>query len=450
MKHLKLVLLFFLISCGQPHPQSNNQEAIYPVYYSNSPVLLEIKNKRCSRRSFKPAEKFLDLHLLLNNYSAGLTRDFSLLLDGIFLRNGTVIAQPYAHEKVEINGRNKAYLRGNPVQVKICPGDEVYEPNTVESAALNSAYFINKAYVRFTSLFPEIPVSPIKLSISPSILHSTIKKNEAGATVKYSYYMTDNAFYSPLAQTITFLPQSYEWSKRIKYWQVPMVASHEYGHHLFEMINPNGIHAHHGIKECFGRTQSLKKVDLPGLGKHRNVQIQDVIDSYNEGFADLVAFYTLDFQEREISGIECLKVSRDVSSPTFLNGKPKSYNNEALQSYFSYYVDNSLSNCDEHSYQDSHVLGAIFAYSADSFLGELTDSEDEKLATIVEWVKLLKYNKRQNTLLSAQRFLESTISLFLKHSLEKFDRDFDEKICLKVNNIYPNLNLKECSDKKDL
>jgi hypothetical protein len=232
-----------------------------------------------------------------------------------------------------------------------------------------------------------------------------------------------------------------------KYWEVPMIASHEYGHHLFEMIHRTNKGPRHKPLSCFGN--SMHAIQNGQDNIPRNASISDVMDSYNEGFADLVAYYTLDSKERGLKGVKCLQVTRDVGSDSFFYGAPKHFSENALQSFFSFSVDNSISSCDEHNYQDTHVLGAIFAHSADVFLSELTDSDDEKLMAVVEWVGLLKNVEKKYQAKPAQAFLEASFSLFIRNSLEKFERKFDKNICLVLNDLYPELTLKECS-KKDL
>ena len=449
-----ILLLFLLLGCGRPETSLKSKEAIFPTTYTNTPIFLKLQNERCHSRSFSPSQTFFNLHLFLRGEEEVETHDFSPILQGLFLRNGTVISDSVHGEKIEIMENNKAFLRAAPKSIKLCPDEDGYSPDTVESAALNTSYYINKSYLRFTSIVTDVAVSPISLSISPAIMRSSLQKDFKGETTKTSTYMTDNAFYMPKAKSVTFLPHSVDMralGMKTSYWEVPFVASHEYGHHLFEMLYKDSQGLGPDMMDCFGHSQKNKpKSSFNKNINQRKTRIEDVLNSYNEGFADLMAWYTLDPKERDVKGVKCLEVSRDVSSPRFYNGKLKAFNKEALQSFFSYYVDNSLRSCEEHSYQDTHVLGAIFAHNADLFLSELTNSDDEKLAAVVAWAKELKAERKKYLLASAETFLEETVKLFMKMSLKRFDRKYDVEICRKINNVYPDLNIKECSMKKDL
>lgn len=449
-----LLFLFFLVGCGRPEATPLERELIYKTEYKNTPIFLTLQNDSCRSRTFTSAQTFFNLHLVLQGEAQNETHDFSPLLQGLFLRNGTVISDSFHGERVEIMENNKAYQRAKPKNIKLCPDVDGYSPDTVESAALNTTYFINKSHLRFTSIVTDVAVAPITLNILPAIIDSKLEKEFDGETVKKSRYRTDNAFYMPRTKAVTFLPHSVEMRElgmKTNYWEVPFVASHEYGHHLFEMLYKDSQYLGPDMKDCFGHSNQDKP--RSGLNKslnQRKTKIDDVLNSYNEGFADLMAWYTLDPKEREVKGVKCLEVSRDVSNPRFYNGKSKVFSKEALRSFFSYYVDNSLRSCEVVSYQDTHVLGAIFAYNADSFLSELTTSDDEKLAAVVAWAKELKAERKKYLLASAETFLEETVKLFMKMSLERFDRKFDVEICRKINTVYPDLNIKECSVKKDL
>lgn len=447
-----LLFLFFLVGCG-PQATPTAKEAIFPTEYSNNPIILKLQNENCRSNSFSSSQTFFNLHLFLQGEEGTETHDFSPLLQGLFLRNGTVIANSFHGERIEIMEKNRAYLRSAPRIIKLCPEEDGYSPDTVESAALNTTYFINKSHLRFTTIVTDVAVTPITLNITPAIIESILTKDYKGETTKKSKYRTDNAFYMPRVKSITFLPHSVEMrllGMKNSYWEVPFVASHEYGHHLFEMLYKDSQGLGPDMMNCFGHSNEKKPLSLNKSLNQRKIKIEDVLNSYNEGFADLMAWYTLDPKERNVKGVKCLEVSRDVSSPRFYNGKPKVFSKEAVQSFFSNYIDNPFRSCEEHSYQDTHVLGAIFAHNADSFLSELTNSDDEKLAAVVDWAKELKSERKKYLLASAETFLEETVKLFMDMSLERFGRVYDVEICSKINNVYPDLNIKECSVKKDL
>jgi hypothetical protein len=448
-----LLLLFLLSGCGRPETTITENELVYPTSYRNTPIFLKLQNKQCLSNTFTPSQTFYNLHLFLEGETSNQTHDFSPMLQGLFLRNGSVVADSLYGEKIEIFEKSKAYLRARPSSIKLCPDEDGYLPETVESAALNTTYFINKSHLRFTTVVSDVAVSPITLNISPAIIDSKVEKDFNGELSKKSEYRTDNAFYMPRARSITFLPHSIEMRSlgmNTNYWEVPFVASHEYGHHLFEMIYKDSQSLGPETVNCFGHSKQTTPKSNLNKSLNRKVKIDDVLNSYNEAFADLMAWYTLDPKERDVKGVKCLEISRDITSPTLINGKPKVFNKEALQAFFSNYIDNSFRSCEVVSYQDTHILGAIFAHNADLFLSELTSSDDEKLQAVVAWTKELKAEKKKYLLASAETFLKETVTLFMRMSLERFDRRFDVEICNKIYKVYPELNIKECSVKKDL
>jgi hypothetical protein len=445
-----LPFLLFLGACGKTVTHKTPLERIVETNYSNSPVLLKKQNLKCHSKSFTEFEAFIGLHLFFETKNVLESKNMLPYIQGTNLRDGNVISRSVYGEEAELIISEKGVsvrTMVNPKDIKICPEQNDYEKETVESAALNATFYIHKTNQKIRSVFPDMKIAPISLSIGPSVIRSVVTRNWAGELVKDSSYMTDNAFYSPSASLITFLPHSKNLKDngiKANFWEVPMVASHEYGHHIFQSV----YQSLNLPLDCFGHPQ--KKTRLQKSLQERKVKQDDVLTAYNEGFADLIAHYTLDKRERDVHGVKCLEVSRDVASPVFYNGKPKIFDEEALRSFFSSFNDYTNGTCEDHSYQDVHVIGAIFAHNADKFLGHLTNEDNEKLAALVDWVKYLKAEKKKLILMAPRSFMKLTMSEFVKMSLTKFDKALDASNCKIVKDIYPQLELDECSTKKDL
>ncbi len=345
--------------------------------------------------------------------------------------------------------------RGNSIDV--CP-DEVYQHNTVESAGLNTHYFINQTFQKVQSLIPEIKIGPIDLRISPSLKISYILADQKKVP-PHIMYLTDNAFYDPFNRTISFLPHSKEAQKAgmdFVFWEVPMVASHEYGHHIFASI-------FHDLPEdgdslCFNtRVEGISNIHVPGRQKEKQVvsnelrfvTINDVLSGLNEGFADLIAYYSLSDFERSLHGLKCLQVSRDVGSDTFINGAKKFFGPDALNSFFSITEteNESLSSCESINYQDSHTLGAIFAHSVETYLNILGASKEQKLKVTLEWLKKMDQDYASNVSQTPQDFLETSFITLLRIAPRTLGKIFDVNHCDEVEEIYPRISLKmdECT-----
>ena len=438
-------LILLLASCGEQVPHKSIRQ-VFPYSYSNSIVPVPKQFTRCSSIETSPIDSFLNLHLFIKGKSREDWFNFGPFLKGRYLTNTNVVNAIIYGEKTEYFQSGERYQVINHTQPQsffLCPGKKIYK-GTVESVALNSMWFINKTSRRFSDIIQDIRISPITINIAPLIITSSLTQ-QAGTFKKEARYMTDNALYSPLTQTITFLPHSNLVGSGfgLNLWEVPMVSSHEYGHHLFQMIYKDDFTVINEPHTCFGKSSS-NLATLKNKNR-RKVQIKDVLNAYNEGFADLISYYTLDRSERKVIGIRCLEKSRDIASPIFYDGKPKNFSREALRSFFSSFP-NPPQVCEIPNFQEPHILGAIFAHSFDLFLGEMTKSDDEKLAALVEWVKFLRFEERNFYLASPETFLKETFSELLRMSVKRFNRTFDENTCRMVEKIYPDLNLTECTN----
>lgn len=451
-----VILSIFFTACGKKEVTSNTL-TIHAQTYSNDAIPLKKQFLACQTSEFKTLVKELSFPSFQNADLRSASQNFSPLLQGIFIQDHKVISQTlYGEETDWLSAERGFYVENikNPKNVFICPEEENYERESIEAAALNTSYYIKKTNLKFTSLAPEIDVTPITLNIAPLITQSYLYKGGDGNTYKDSSYMTDNAFYMPSQKSVTFLPHSKflkAFQLKMNYWEVPMVASHEYGHHLFQMIYKheylNTLHDHQG---CFTKPKKKKKLVLTKSIDARKVKIDDVVNAYNEGFADLVSFYTLDPMERGVRNVKCLEVSRDVESAVFYNEKPKIFSQEAVRSFFSPYDENSSEVCEDISYQSIHAFGAVMAHSMNSFLSELTNSDDEKLLAVVEWVKFLRTERKKLLLAKPESYFKLTMDEFIRMSVNRFGADFDKALCQKIENIFPLNDITECSVKKDL
>lgn len=429
--------LLIFSACSEREMTQRRAQDIFEISYSNTPTLLEKENSSCN--SF--AESNFLFYFFTNRNLETRMRDFSLILN-----DKKVIRHIFHGEKSELiehDGRFMFVTRKKPLPVDICSREPRRE--TVESAALTVSWYIHKSFTKFHEIAPEVKVSPIILNISPSIQKTIIERNSSGRLVRKLTFMTDNAFYMPFTKSITFLPHSNHLKLSgfdVNFWEVPTVASHEYGHHLFQTLFESGISAFEG---CFGPAHKSRKEN-----KQRgfSVSVSNVNSAFNEGFADLLAWYTLPHHERNLEGVRCLEKSRDIGSSVFYDGKPKIFSEEALRIFFTGYDETLTRSCEDLSYSDTHTFGAIFAHNVDSFLNELTVSDDEKLAVVIEWVKFLKTQKSKYRLSSGESYFRATFAGFIRLSVKKFGTEFNEKICRKIESIFPDLNLTECMQKE--
>ncbi|WP_408097496.1 hypothetical protein ACJVC5_00895 [Peredibacter sp. HCB2-198] len=446
MKQFFFVILLsvLVVACGDP--SSNRKvpfENITVTNYSNVPLFPESQIVDCHSRNFADNIQF-GLHLFLNGKSTFEYMNFSGLIHLSLIEDGQIIARTVYGEKVEIirSPIQDRYIGiEGPKKVSLCADLDQYEQGTIESAALNAAYFISKTNAKFKTAVKDINIRPITLNISPSILQSNIVENYAGEKIKESSYWTDNALYTPLNESITFLPHSQEMRKMgltVNFWEVPMIASHEYGHHIYQAIFPHSRGLSLG---CFDHLKKKTKPKNKSYG-FRVVSMDDIMTAYNEAFADLISYYTLEEHERGVEGIMCLKVTRDVGSSVMINGKSKVITKSLIHSFFSFFEESS--SCDYPSYQEVHILGASLAFSMDQLMNSHTSSKEEKLRILVAWVKDLKANHKKYKELLPRKYFENTMTAFIEMNLKQF-HDQDQG-CEAVKASFPGLEINGCSN----
>lgn len=441
-----ICLSLLATACGKPSASDIEPiEKVVLTNYSNAPIFLQRQDVECRSHDFE-RNVYYPLHLHLDGKDLSRDVDFSNLIHRLFLRDNQVIERSIYGEQIELvrSSRGERLISLSRAQdITLCPDVLDYAQETVESAGLNAAHFIKKTYTNFTSAVKELNILPVTINISPSIIQSKITKNANGESIKESQYWTDNAIYTPALMSITFLPHSHEMKQlglNVNFWEVPMIASHEYGHHIFQTIYQSKDAGVSSIG-CFGHLKE-KKISLNKDSKFRVVKPEEVMIAYNEAFADLISYYTLGQEERSVKGIKCLQVTRDVGSSTLVNGKKKVLNKDVIQTYFSHFED--YSNCDEPSFQENHVLGAILAHSMNSFMGNWTFSNDEKLRVLVKWVEYLRENRPKLRILGAQNFFHRSFSAFIEITLEHFDRSPNAETCKAVQRNFPGVKFDEC------
>src|SRR5690606_10031870 len=145
----------------------------------------------------------------------------------------------------------------------------------------------------------------------------------------------NNAFYDSKNLMMVFLPQGVrEGQKEIPYagmplWKLPFVPVHEYAHHIFATNIPEfkkyGDSHQISASLCFGKISSknhFEKELTSATGKVKNFE---VYSAFNEGFADLVAFYGNGgaSSKNSLKSVTCFEKNREVDSSRFYNGQDK-------------------------------------------------------------------------------------------------------------------------------
>lgn len=442
MKRSLLILgvLLTVVSCGKKTSTVDKERNILDQTAAKEIVPLKKQKEICELRDFAQTSTIQELNFLNDGQMEEKSFDFSSMLKGITLGDDQSLSDGIYNLKGLIkntNGRLTFTDYSNPKVVTICPEVREFEKDTVESVALHAAVIIDRTFSKFKTLNSDIEVKPISLQIGPIIAELDVKTSEMT-------FKADNAYYTPLNGSITFLPHSVAWKSlySLSFWEVPMITSHEYGHHLFQSIYQEDVSTI-TPQECF--SSPLHSVYETSEKSSRKVTASNVLSAYNEGFADLIAFYTLGRSEGSVDGVKCLETNRDITRSYFHYLIPKKFTKDMLEAFFSTKTLPRSPMCEYPSFQDDHVLGAIFAHSADRILSLMTTSQDEKLVALVAWVKYLKTLKGSSKYQDPQNYLEETFKKFITLSAAKFHAPYDTALCSEVESLFPGLELTECA-----
>ena len=456
LKLSPLLVALLVVGCGKKANEKSHAvkpREVSATKLSQNPIILHSSNKMksaCSVENYVDSQKNFNLALFVRGEEVQEERLFSGLIDGLLVRDigskiiteshkGQSIVYTYTSTDDVISGDKKEL--SSPSIISICPDTVKYEKGTPESAALNATFYISKVNKKVSELLPAISIPAISVEVTPMIKKalSVIVKGEV--VWSYEAYETDNAYYMPGANSITFLPHSEEFRKagmNFSFWEVPMVAAHEYGHHIFNTLHPDNT-APTALKNCFGHFGILNENTETEEEEKRVVSNEDVLGGLNEGFADLISFYSLENNERGLKGVNCLQISRDVGSRVFADGKSKVFSAEALMDFFSEKSTPAVESCDVTNYQDIHIMGAIFATGADRFLTLSTDTKDQRLAIVLNWLQEMKLSSGRMSTLAPSEFLAESFKLFIETTVAKTDSKMDPAECDLAKEIYPGI-----------
>jgi hypothetical protein len=315
----------------------------------------------------------------------------------------------------------------------LCPGTNLYDRLTYESATLNISNSITKTYNLVQKVLPETELAALTVSVAPE--NKTLLKFQGGARhlsqeIRYS---TDNAYYSSSEQKIVFLPQSEENFKLTKsdiaFWEVPMVASHEYGHHLFyslftKNLGPVFSALLNDHTNCFETKIKYSKASNFAAAKSnvkssRNNSASFATSAINEGFSDLIAFYSLDEKETSFKGVPCFTKNREVSSNRFMDGTLKEFGKDAQEKIKDEYSQESDRDCKTPDFQQIHQVGALFAFQANRLLNKSLSNKEEKLKVILNWAKSLAKQHDELAKLNAIDYLYHSLELVHLEALKE-------------------------------
>jgi hypothetical protein len=334
-------------------------------------------------------------------------------------------------------------------ELTICTNSRSYDEFTFESTGLNVSHSITKTFNLATSILGKGVLNPIKIKAIPIIYYNYNFSGgpEDGKLVKG--FETDNAYYDPSKAEITFLPQSIEYQRKVEtktpFWQIPMVASHEYGHHIFNTLITNKIKSNMSFtKRCFQHNTELNPI-IRATDTKRDNTSDFALGAINEGFADLISFYSLDEDEAKVTGIACFETNRDIMTSHFGNNTSKQFSQKALDKISAKYYSGSRNSCDKPDFQEIHDVGAMFAHGINNLISKVTTDKKIKLKILLNWAKNLAIEHKNIFTLDAANYIFAAMELAYKTALEeqpRGSRSVDG--CSVMNDSFPDLTDLRC------
>ena len=367
MKYILLILCLsaLSVSCAK---KSDSELSYVTVTSSGDPVLLN-ENSRSQRslRTLSGEETYI------NDY---LFRGSSKCISSDLISN------------IQLSGSYKWILAGSAFKEEelvaskdfsnsIC--DEYSEIGTYDHAATS----ILSALVNTQNLLSQTQLRPskVKLRVAPLIAMETQTRSRTTVYTKETY-MVNNAFYNPYAKEITFLPQGRDLRGVIPFssvplWNIPFVASHEYGHHIFNEILGNSVNL--TGHTCFDQPQDNVAASSAVATNEK------LISAINEAFADLIGKMSSD-KDFSFKGVDCFEHTRDVDNNAFYDGTTKS-----LTSYFwSEFVSPTpmrIYTCNQTNYSEIHHFGAVIAHGLYS---TMKIHGGYNISVVIDWLKNYK------------------------------------------------------------
>ena len=403
------------------------------------PVFLKKQSGACVEQTFSGSRFNILLNLFIGGDETTSQRNFLSLIFGTKVRSqddGIISRSTYGEdiESIPRQSRIYTYLRNKGQEVSVCPEVDHYEKDTIESVALNASFFISKTNKAVTTVDPTIKLDPIRLRVTPKV-RITVKVKSEGNQLR-SYYLTDNASFNSADKTITFLPHSTVHTTA-KYWEIPMVGSHEYGHHIFNTLVKPEVTDQNNFHGCFSQNLTA----LPDFkAEQTNADQKRILSAFNEGFADLISYYSLGDDERTLKGVRCLQVSRDVGSSVFFDHQTKvfSMNNVTMFLSPSYYTDNNLG-CEITDYREIHIIGAVFAHTADKIVSTLTNSKEDKLKSVLSWAKAVRNAKAELSAMTKESYMRKLFALFVESAALTTGKKIDGALCAAAEYSFPSV-----------
>lgn len=448
-----------MVSCGNDKKPSKSKSQLAATTFTDKvPVRLikQVAKENCPYLFREGTEAKFFIPQFLEGKLVDRELNITKQLDGNYVRSpeiGAISKMIYGLELETIYpviiddsgefGIDVAEVKKNVVtegmDLDICPSIINYKVGSSESAGINISNSISKTYQRINELgLTGVELKPIKVKVTPILSqYFTL----SGISIPDSKkYQADNAYYHPVEKEIVFLPQSQKRKMsefNTPFWQMPMVGAHEYGHHVFNTLFVDKINKKVSFsKNCFQGHSHASNILGAEVAERDNTSTF-AIRSINEGFADLIAKYSLDENESSMRNIKCFEKNRDPRSLNFGAGAKKIFDAKATSIIDNKDSIKAVRNCDVPNLQEIHNVGAYFAYSANKIIESYSNNNSLSLKILLEFIKNLALADEGFGEVKASDYIYASLNelMLTAHKLtNKSPADYD---CSLIREFFP-------------
>lgn len=444
LKHLFLALLAMsLFACGSDDGGSSSAspDAVIRKLDGGKPLFYNQAHTQCAQGS----NPYLETHNAINFHFAGKLTAINLKFENRAYQAIPEIKNDETHYNFVEGTKHHQVIKsvtklfkndeGEVVSVEseenqkvgkivqICEEQKI-QRDSGEHVALNIVTALDQSFKALKAIDELNDLSPTTVYTHPEVIESVeiYDANTRQLKSVESETMTDNAFY--WNNGIYFIPHSAEYLEMLRvrkmthvnFWETSFVASHEFGHKVFEHNFPDGAKRQSFIEAARGRNcfnnHWRKKKSSSNKGA-RVLTKEEILGAFNEGFADMFAFYSLESGLSSLKNVPWFERERDVDSMIDEDFKRKVYDKKVADAYFLDRELNYRTDADA-KFQDSHTIGAIFAANINFFMDSVgVTSKSQKLKVTMKWLASLQKNYESDQKLTEYAFLFKVIERYV-------------------------------------
>ncbi len=436
-----VILCFFVLftACGGDKHADRKEIAFL---HRGTPLLYKIADPECT------AEKALK-ELGLTKVWVAQSGKIKLLEFDFSDVSGDGLHSKFVHEAIvdyalefeyhcPVDASNQPHCQTPKVKIQ-APGRRLYfcrkggnyPRESLENVALASLVGVRNAHQWHTSVLDSTSLGSLNLLIHPQIIHHKVIDNTVSTgAVSLDIHDTrvNDARFLTVGNSkyIAVYPEGLDASSKSlksesRFWEIPAVLSHEYGHFILEHYAPK-------LLSTLGVDVGIEGLDLVRL-------------AIDEAFADLVSYFTY-AKDRSIVGAYSLDGAfdhRKVSRQHFSDGTAKRLDAWFLQHYFA-----QTSTLDLRKHEpdptNHHAIGTVLAHGIFKWIEIDSSGVEDSYRRVIQWSQNLEakfQNLHQQHNLDANAFFEYLVGASLDLQFLSSSSHVTQKHCKVLREIFP-------------